>query len=54
VSFKLVVALVVAGILFTDYEFGNGRLIDSGSAHAVRLGYAMSNYLSAMARRVSP
>jgi hypothetical protein len=50
---RLIVVLA-AGILFADYKFGNGRLIDSISVQTIQLGYKLNDTLSQIVRRIAP
>jgi hypothetical protein len=48
------VLILVAGLAFTDYQFGNGRLVQSISEQAVELGYRLDDVFSQIVRRVAP
>jgi hypothetical protein len=48
------VLILGAGLLFTDYKVGNGRLIESISAQTVELGYRLNNTFSQFLRRIAP
>jgi hypothetical protein len=50
---RLIVILAV-GLLFTDYKFGNGRLVDSISTQVVESGYKLNNMISQIVRRIAP
>jgi hypothetical protein len=49
-SLVRVVLLVAAAVLFGDYKYGKGRLIDAVSAEMTHLGDAASRKFSAIAR----
>ena len=49
-----VVLLLLACIVFADYRFGNGRLIESVSAQTTQLGYKLSDELSKLERLIMP
>ncbi|HEY2229098.1 MAG TPA: hypothetical protein VGI22_15470 [Xanthobacteraceae bacterium] len=49
-----VVLLVAAAVLFSDYKYGKGRLIDGISAEVTQMADAASRKFSAIARRISP
>ena len=49
-----VVLLVAAAVLFGDYKYGKGHLIDAISAEVTHLGDAVSRKFSAIVRRISP
>jgi hypothetical protein len=49
-----VLLLLVAGVLFADYRFGDGRLIDTLSAQATQLVYKLNDEVSRLERRVAP
>jgi hypothetical protein len=49
-----IVLLLVAGLFFTDYKFGNGRLIELVSAHTSQLTYTLMDHVSAVVHRISP
>ena len=46
--------ILAAGLLFTDYEFGDGRLVQSISAQAVEIGYRLNDTFSQIVRRIVP
>jgi hypothetical protein len=48
------VIILMAGLLITDHEFGNGRLVDSMSTQAVELGYSLESAFTKIVRRISP
>jgi hypothetical protein len=48
------VLILGAGLLFTDYKVGNGRLLGSISAQTVELGYKLNNIFSTIVRRLAP
>jgi hypothetical protein len=53
-TFTRLVLILVVGILFIDYNFGNGHLTDSISAQTMQLGYRLSDQFSTIVRRISP
>ena len=53
-TFTRLVLILVAGLLFIDHQFENGRLLQSISDQTVELGYRLSNEFSQIARRISP
>jgi hypothetical protein len=48
------VLILGAGLLFTDYKFGNGRLVESVSAQTADLGYRLNETVSRIVRRITP
>jgi hypothetical protein len=46
--------LLVAGVLFADYRYGDGRLINTLSDRATQLIYKLNDELSKLERRVAP
>jgi hypothetical protein len=48
------VLILVAGLVFTDYQFGNGRLVQSISEQAAELGYKLDNVFSQIVHRIAP
>jgi hypothetical protein len=48
------VLILGAGLLFTDYKYGNGRLVESVSPQTVDLGYKFNNTFSQLLRRIAP
>jgi hypothetical protein len=48
----LIVLLI--GLPFVDYKFGNGRLVQSVSSQTADLGYRLNDQLYALVRRISP
>jgi hypothetical protein len=53
-SLPRVALVVVAGLSFADYKFGNARLIQWMSAHTTQMVYTLNDHVSTFARRVSP
>jgi hypothetical protein len=49
-----VLLLVVAGVLFADYRFGDRRLINALSDQATQLVYKLNDGLSWLERQVTP
>jgi hypothetical protein len=48
------VLILGAGLLFADYKFGNGRLVQSVSTQTVELGYKLNDTFSQIVRRIAP
>jgi hypothetical protein len=53
-TFTRLVLILGAGLLFVDYNFGNGRLMESVSAQTVDLGYRLNDTFSQIVRHVAP
>jgi hypothetical protein len=53
-TFTRLELMLFGALVLIDYQFGNGRLIQSVSAQTVELGYRLSGQLSQIARRISP
>jgi hypothetical protein len=53
-TFTRLVLILGAGLLFVDYKFGDGRLLQSVSAQTVDLGYALNNTFSQIVHHVAP
>lgn len=48
------VLVLLAGLLTTDYKFGDGRLIQSVSAQTVELGHRLNYFFSRVVTRIAP
>ena len=48
------VLILVAGLVLTDYQFGNGRLVQDVSAQTTDLIYKMNDTFLQIVRRVAP
>jgi hypothetical protein len=53
-TFPRLLLLLVAGVLFADYHFGNGRLIDTLSDQATQLVQVLNDELAQLERRLAP
>jgi hypothetical protein len=53
-TFTRLVLVLVAGLVLTDYQFGNGRLIQEVSAQTTDLIYRMNDTFVRVVRRVAP
>jgi hypothetical protein len=49
-----VLQLLVVGVLFADYRYGDGRSINALSDRATQLAYKLNDELSRLERRVAP
>jgi hypothetical protein len=49
-----ILLLFVVAIVFIDYKFGNGRLVEAISAQTVQLGRTLSDQAAIIVRRVMP
>jgi hypothetical protein len=48
------VLVIAALLLFADYQYGNGRLVQSLSDQAVNVGYRLNSAFSQLLHRVAP
>jgi hypothetical protein len=48
------VLVIAALLLFTDYQYGNGRLVQFLSDQAVDAGYKLNSAFSQLLHRVAP
>jgi hypothetical protein len=53
-TFTRLVLILGAGLLLTDYKFGNGRLLQSASVKTAELGYGLNDTFSQIVRRIAP
>ena len=53
-TFTRLVLILVAGLVLTDYQFGNGRLIQDVSAQTTDLINRMNDSFLQIVRRVAP
>lgn len=49
-----VLLILVVGVLFADYRYGNGRLIDKVSGQTTQLVYYLNGEFSNLVRRIAP
>jgi hypothetical protein len=54
VTFTRLVLILGAGLLLTDYKFGNGHLLQSASVQTAELGYRLNDTFSQILRRIAP
>jgi hypothetical protein len=53
-TFTRLALILVAGLVLTDYQFGNGRLIQEVSGQTTGLIYRMNDTFQQIVRRVAP
>ncbi|HEV3373724.1 MAG TPA: hypothetical protein VG145_14350 [Xanthobacteraceae bacterium] len=46
--------LLLVGVVFVDYRYGNGRLIDKASEQTTQLGYWLKDELGMLQRKIAP
>jgi|HubBroStandDraft_6_1064221.scaffolds.fasta_scaffold899054_2 hypothetical protein len=49
-----VLLLLVAGVVFADYRYGNGQLIGKASEQTARIGYWLNDELWNLQRKIAP
>ena len=49
-----VLLLLVASVMFADYRYGSGRLIDKASEQTTQLAYWLNDELGHLQRKITP
>jgi hypothetical protein len=53
-TFTRLVLILGAGLVFVDFTFGDGRLVQSVSNQTIDLGYRLNDSFSRIVRRIAP